>query len=93
LVAFSVSLRRRIQTRNTIWSYTQIQTLAHIEHVRIGGDKLRSELAEKKQRFFPCQVDEYHFRQIDEQLSARGEARCQRASVLSIFAGESALKS
>jgi hypothetical protein len=73
-----------------IRSDTQIQTLAHIEHVRIGGDKLGSVLAKKRKHFFPCRVDEYHFRQINEKLSACGEARCQRASVFSIITGESA---
>jgi hypothetical protein len=76
--------------RATIWIYAQIQTLAHIEHVGIGGDKLGSELAKKGQHFFPCHVDEYHFRQIDEKLSASGEARCQRANMFSIITGESA---
>jgi hypothetical protein len=80
------------EIRAATWSYTQIQALAHIEHVRIGGDKLGSELAKKRQHFFPCRVDEYHFRQIDEKLSARGEARCQRASVFSIITGESAFQ-
>jgi hypothetical protein len=84
--------RLRAQIRAAIWSYTQIQTLAHIEHVRIGGDKLGSELAKKRQHFFPYRVDEYHFRQIDEKLSACGEARCQRASVFSIITGESAFQ-
>ncbi|MGB2663043.1 MAG: hypothetical protein WAK48_03495 [Candidatus Acidiferrum sp.] len=76
--------------RAAIGSDTQIQTLAHIERVRIGGDKLGSELTKKRQHFFPCHVDEYNFRQIDEKLSACGEARCQRASVFSIITGESA---
>jgi hypothetical protein len=78
--------------RAAIWSYTQIQSLAHIEHVRIGGDNLGSELAKKRQHFFPCRVDEYHFRQIDEKFSARGETRCQRASVFGIITCESAFK-
>jgi hypothetical protein len=78
--------------RAAIWSDTQIQTLAHIERVGIGGDKLGSGLTKKRQHFFPCHVDEYHFRQIDEKLSARGKARCQRASVFSIITGESAFK-
>jgi hypothetical protein len=78
--------------RAAVRSYTQIQTLAHIKQVRIGGDELRSEPAKKRQHFFPCPVDEYHFRQIDERLSARGEALCQRASVFSIITGESAFK-
>jgi hypothetical protein len=76
--------------RADIWIYPQIQTLAHVENVRIGGDKLGSELAKKRQHFFPCRVDEYDFRQIDEKLSAFGEARCQRASMFSIITGESA---
>jgi len=78
--------------RAAIRGHPQIQTLAHIERVRIGGDKLGSELAEKRQHFFPCRVDEYHFRQINEKLSACGEARCERASLLSITAGESAFQ-
>jgi hypothetical protein len=78
--------------RAAIWSYTQIQTLAHIEHVRIGGDKLSSELAKKRQHLFPYGVDEYHFRQIDEKLSGCDEARCQSASVFSIITGESAFQ-
>jgi hypothetical protein len=80
------------EIRAAILSDTQIQTLAHIEHVRIGGDKLGSELAKKRQHFFPYRVDEYHFRQIDQNLSSRGEARCQRASVFSIITGESAFQ-
>jgi hypothetical protein len=78
--------------RATIWIYAQIQTLAHIEHVRIGGDKLGSELAKKRQHFFPYRVDEYYFRQIDKNLCARREARCQRASVFCIVTGESAFQ-
>jgi hypothetical protein len=74
-------------------SHRQIQRLAHIERVRIGGDKLRSEPAKKSQDFFPYGVNERHFRQIDEQLYACGEARSQRSSVLSILSGESAFKS
>ncbi|HEY6369439.1 MAG TPA: hypothetical protein VIX37_02580 [Candidatus Sulfotelmatobacter sp.] len=70
----------------------QIQTLAHIEHVGIGGDKLGSELAKKRQHFFPYRVDEYHFRQIDKSLSARGEALCQRASVFCVITSESAFQ-
>jgi hypothetical protein len=78
--------------RAAIRSHRQIQTLAYIERVRIGGDELRSEPAKKRQHFFPCGVNEHHFRQIDEQLYARGEARSQRPSVLSIITGESAFK-
>jgi hypothetical protein len=78
--------------RAAVWSYTQVQTLAHIEHVRIGGDELGSELGKERENLFPRRVDEYHFRQIDEKLSARGKARCQRASVFSIITGESAFK-
>jgi hypothetical protein len=78
--------------RAAIWSYTQIQTLAHIEHVRIGGDELGSELGKERKNFFPCRVDEYHFRQIDEKPAARGEARRQRPSLFSIITGESAFK-
>jgi hypothetical protein len=78
--------------RAAIRGHPQIQTLAHIKHVRIGGDELRSEQAKKRQYFFPSRVDEYHFRQIDEKPSARGEARCQRPSVFSIITGESAFK-
>jgi hypothetical protein len=57
--------------RAAIWGYTQIQTLAHIEHVRIGGDELGSELAKERQHFFPHRVDEYDLRQVDEQLFSR----------------------
>jgi hypothetical protein len=78
--------------RAAIWIYAQIQTLAHIEHVRIGGDKLGSQLAKKGQHFFPYRVDEYHFRQIDEKLSACGEARYQRPNMFSIITGESAFQ-
>jgi hypothetical protein len=85
--------RFRAQIRAAIWSHTQIQTLAHVEHVRIGGDELGSELAKERQHFFPHRVDEYDIRQIDEKLSARGEMRCQRPSVFSIITGESAFKS
>jgi hypothetical protein len=76
--------------RASIWSHTQIQALAHIEHVRIGGDELGSQPAKERQHFFPLRVDEYDLRQVDEKLSACGEARCQRASMLSIITGESA---
>jgi hypothetical protein len=76
--------------RAAIRGHPQIQTLAHIKHVRIGGDELCSEHAKKRQYFFPSRVDEYHFRQIDEKLSARAEARCQRPSLFSIITGESA---
>jgi hypothetical protein len=74
-------------------SHRQIQTFAHIERVRIGGDELRPEPAKKRQHFFPYGVNEDHFRQVDEQLNARGEARSQRPSVFSIITGESAFKS
>jgi hypothetical protein len=93
LVAVCGRLPQRIQIRAAVWNHTQIQTLAYIERIRIGGDELRSELAKETQHFFPYRVDEYHFRQIDEQLSAPGEARCQCASVLSIIASESAFQS
>jgi hypothetical protein len=79
--------------RAAIRGHTQIQTLADIEHVRIGGDKLASQPAKERQHFFPHRIDEYDLRQIDEQLSARAEARRQRASVFSIIAGEPAFKS
>jgi hypothetical protein len=84
------------EIRAAIWSYTQIQTLAHIEHVRIGGDELGSELGKEGENFFSYRVDEYHFRQIDEKPTARGEARGearrQRPSAFSIIKGESAFK-
>jgi hypothetical protein len=80
------------EIRAAIWSYTQIQTLAHIEHVRIGGDELGSELGKEGENFFPSRVDEYHFRQIDEKPTARGEARRQHPSAFSIITGESAFK-
>jgi hypothetical protein len=78
--------------RAAILGHPQVQTLARIEHVRIGGDKLGSELAKKRQHFFPYRVDEYHFRQIDEKLSPCCEARCQRASAFCIITGESAFQ-
>jgi hypothetical protein len=80
------------EIRAAIWSDAQIQTLAHIEHVSIGGDELGSESAKERQHFFPCRVDEYDLCQVDEQLFARSQARWQRASVLSITAGESAFQ-
>jgi hypothetical protein len=76
--------------RAAIRGHPQIQTLAHIEHVRIGGDELGSELAKERQHFLPHRVNEHDLRQIDEKLSARSQARCQRASVFSIITGESA---
>jgi hypothetical protein len=78
--------------RAAIWSYAQIQTLAHVEHVRIGGDELGSESAKERQHLFPRRIDEFDFCQVDEQLFARSQARSQRASVLSITAGESAFQ-
>jgi hypothetical protein len=78
--------------RAAIWSYAQIQTLAHIEYVRIGGDELGSEPAKGRQHFLPDCVDEYDLRQVDEQIFARSQARGQRASVLSIITGESAFQ-
>jgi hypothetical protein len=78
--------------RASIWCHTQIQALAHVEHVRIGGDELGSESAKERQHFFPRRVDEYDLCQIDEQLFARSQARGQRASLLSITAGESAFQ-
>jgi hypothetical protein len=78
--------------RADIWIYPQIQTLAHVENVRIGGDKLGSRPAKERQHFFSRRVDEYYFRQIDKNLCARREARCQRASVFCIVTGESAFQ-
>jgi hypothetical protein len=78
--------------RAAIWSDAQIQTLAHVEHVRIGGDELGSGPAKERQHFFPRRVDEYDVRQVDEQLFARSQARGQRSSVLSITTGESAFQ-
>jgi hypothetical protein len=80
------------EARGAVWSYAQIQTLAHIEDVRIGGDELGSELGKERENFFACRVDEYHFRQIDKNPCARSEARCQRASVFCIITGESAFQ-
>jgi hypothetical protein len=79
--------------RAAIRSQRQIKTLAHIECVRVGGNELCSEPAKKRQHFFAYGVNEDHFRQVDKQLYARGEARSQRPSVLSIITGESAFKS
>jgi len=93
LVAVCGRLPQRIQIRAAVWNHTQIQTLAYIQRIRIGGNELGSELAKERQNFLPHHVNEYDLRQIDEQLSARAEARRQRAGVFSIITGESAFKS
>jgi hypothetical protein len=93
LVAVCGRLPQLIQIRAAVWNHTQIQTLAYIERIRIGCNELGSELAKERQHFLSHRVNEYDLRQIDEQLSARAEARRQRASVFSIITGESAFKS
>jgi hypothetical protein len=93
LVTVCARIPKRDRVRAAIQSHAQVQTLAYIERVRIGGGELGSKLAKKTQHFFSRGVDELHFRQIHEQLSSRGATRCKRASLFCVITSESAFES
>ena len=68
-----------------------MEAFTHIERVGRFCNELRPEPAKKREHLFPCRIDEGHVGYIDEESYSVKAARYERASVLGVVAGESAV--